>query len=661
MTKANQTIENVGGVPKLASDALARALTMLFIERAKAMKDVWQKMTEAQQKEWVESTANGCKVHSIAAVNTILSTERTAVAASIKKTTNAKDMQAVLVIDPENGEDALIKLLLAKEGARCMVVFSDTSHYWEGMDSIPLDPDQYSIMDEIEKLTAEDALNWAINIPIMIGETVIAAPSQQDAELYARSIRMHLLQSDDDKTREYAKLVYAMPYQSSDNSHKRDLRKGDWEALINWFAKLKTGDVEVKPFALIEYRPENQHDNVEFDAGQAFVGDFQMPEHDHRIEFKIHSMFGDGEYIASVTGSTAEGQSDSDHVAAAYDLIASLGVDAMWSVVDSSSSEDGREKLFDAVLYCKEDQYSSAEAQELAQALCGIWAINEPKDDTPKHDHVVVFSVRTEPYSDAKPYCACYAGGEYYYGIGISPESALFDLVHDIGVDFAWRYSLLNEETESGEAEYQVKLYFTDQLDADELTKLAERLNGQLGGHLNPDTAQEPEADQQETVDEPQPSEPNLHWVDHESIDGAFLVQVTNKGSKFDASYLGHRKTGTDAIDAINQLMRHANIAKIQEELVYHHDQSKYEDGLVDYYWVYPISSIPSSPIMEVNIRTKATGYSGSYQQYRTHKDTLEEAVVDLVKKSGNTHLKTTIEVTDYKDRKNQVQKIAIW
>lgn len=239
-------------IPYIAAANMGKSMMDLMLQELKAAPDVWQKMSAQQQSEVIERFRLRIQYAIAGAVNTVVTGGHIALAGTIDSIAKKDKIKLTVIIDRNNNSDAMHEFYLADSGAACQILMADAGQYCGGMDLIEAEPDQGALFGNEPELP-DDQLLWAVNVPMLTGATNVPAPSRKDAELYARSIREKLIELD---RAEFASSVYALPWQLNRGEHMRQYNNGNWESLINWFSQLCSGEVEVKPVALIGHSPE---------------------------------------------------------------------------------------------------------------------------------------------------------------------------------------------------------------------------------------------------------------------------------------------------------------------------------------------------------------------------------------------------------------------
>ena len=259
MNAHNQNLDTNGAapvkpsIPMLAAEHLGTSYIQMLLQELKAAPDVWQKLSENQQHEIIERARQNAARSIAGAVNAIITNGHTALGGTIESVNIKDKIKLTVIVAKGNDTEALTELYQAGSEHPCQIMLGNAEQYLGGMDLIQADPNQPELFDPE---TPEDSLLWAINIPILSGNSVVPCPNRKDAETYARSIRNKFLLDDNEANHDYAKLVYAMPWTESPGAHNRSMAKGNWEAMLNWFSKLCRGEVVVEPIALLEFVPE---------------------------------------------------------------------------------------------------------------------------------------------------------------------------------------------------------------------------------------------------------------------------------------------------------------------------------------------------------------------------------------------------------------------
>ena len=244
-------------IPMLAAEHLGTSYIQMLLQELKAAPDVWQKLSENQQHEIIERARQNAARSIAGAVNAIITNGHTALGGTIESVNIKDKIKLTVIVAKGNDSEALAELYQSGSEAPCQIMLGNAEQYLGGMDRIQAEPNQPELFDPE---TPEDSLLWAINIPILSGNSVVPCPNRKDAETYARSIRNKFLEDENEANHDYAKLVYAMPWTESPGAHNRSMAKGNWEAILNWFSKLCRGEVVVEPIALLEFVPEAESD-----------------------------------------------------------------------------------------------------------------------------------------------------------------------------------------------------------------------------------------------------------------------------------------------------------------------------------------------------------------------------------------------------------------
>jgi hypothetical protein len=260
MNAQNQNLNTNGAkpvkpsIPMLAAEHLGTSYVEMLLQEFKAAPDVWQKLPESKQHEIIERARENAAYAIGGMVNTVMTQGHTALAGTVESINLKDKIKLTVIIAKGNASESLMELYEAGSESPCQIMLGNAEQYLGGMELITAEPNQRDLFSEPE--TPEDSLLWAINIPILSGNSVVPCPNRKDAELYARSIRNKFLEDENDANQDYAKLVYAMPWTESPGAHNRSMAKGNWEAMLNWFSKLCRGEVVVEPIALLEFVPE---------------------------------------------------------------------------------------------------------------------------------------------------------------------------------------------------------------------------------------------------------------------------------------------------------------------------------------------------------------------------------------------------------------------
>lgn len=286
MNAHNQNLNTNGAepvkpsIPMLAAEHLGTSYVEMLLQEFKAAPDVWQKLPESKQHEIIERARENAAYAIGGMVNTVMTQGHTALAGTVESINLKDKIKLTVIIAKGNASESLMELYEAGSESPCQIMLGNAEQYLGGMELITAEPSQRDLFSEPE--TPEDSLLWAINIPILSGNSVVPCPNRKDAELYARSIRNKFLEDENEANQDYAKLVYAMPWTESPGAHNRSMAKGNWEAMLNWFSKLCRGEVVVEPIALLEFVPEAEPDDdvreINFDEAAAEINAPLIPE-----------------------------------------------------------------------------------------------------------------------------------------------------------------------------------------------------------------------------------------------------------------------------------------------------------------------------------------------------------------------------------------------
>ncbi len=246
-------------IPQLAADNMGKAILELVLQELRAAPDIWSRMSQKQQNETIDRARQGVQWAVAGAVNTITTQDQVSLGAIVDSLTIKDKIKLVLQVSRSNETETLNDLYQLGSGANVRVLLSNAEPYIGGMDLVVAEPDQRELF--AQQIIPDDDLLWAINLPMMSGsDGLFPAPNRQQAELYARAIREKLLEKDTEFSKDCAKHVFALPWIYNNGEHTRSIQGGKWETLVNWYVKLKNGELDIEPkepIALVEHVPED--------------------------------------------------------------------------------------------------------------------------------------------------------------------------------------------------------------------------------------------------------------------------------------------------------------------------------------------------------------------------------------------------------------------
>lgn len=267
--QTNGTKPDVSKIPYMAAEFMGKSMLDLILQELKAAPDVWQKMSQKQQDDVIGRARNSIQYAVAGAVNTITTQNQTSIGAVVDGIAKKDKIKLTLLVPHSNDSESLMNLYQLNSGATVRVLLGNAEPYIGGMELVVSEPDQRELF--AESAIPDDDLLWAVNLPIMRGDSaVFPAPTRKDAEVYARSIREKLLEKDSVFSNDCAKHVFSLPWIENAGEHTRAIQSGKWEALINWYVKLKNGELDIdhapmndEPVALIKHVSEDVSDNNE--------------------------------------------------------------------------------------------------------------------------------------------------------------------------------------------------------------------------------------------------------------------------------------------------------------------------------------------------------------------------------------------------------------
>lgn len=246
-------------IPQLAAENMGKAILELVLQELRAAPDMWSRMSQKQQNETIDRARQGVQWAIAGAVNTITTQDQVSLGAIVDSLTIKDKIKLVLQVSRSNETETLNDLYQLGSGANVRVLLSNAEPYIGGMDLVVAEPDQRELF--AQQIIPDDDLLWAINLPMMSGsDGLFPAPNRQQAELYARAIREKLLEKDTEFSKDCAKHVFALPWIYNQGEHTRGIKDDKWEALVDWYVKLKNGDLDIEPkesIALVEHVPED--------------------------------------------------------------------------------------------------------------------------------------------------------------------------------------------------------------------------------------------------------------------------------------------------------------------------------------------------------------------------------------------------------------------
>ncbi len=246
-------------IPRLAADNMGKAILELVLQELRAAPDMWSRMSQKQQNETIDRARQSVQWAIAGAVNTITTQDQVSLGAVVDSLTIKDKIKLVLQVSRCNETETLNDLYQLGSGANVRVLLSNAEPYIGGMDLVVAEPDQRELF--AQPTIPDDDLLWAVNLPMMSGsDGLFPAPDRHQAELYARAIRERLLDKDTEFSKDCAKHVFALPWIFNQGEHTRSIQDGKWEALVNWYVKLKNGELDIEPqepIALIEHSPED--------------------------------------------------------------------------------------------------------------------------------------------------------------------------------------------------------------------------------------------------------------------------------------------------------------------------------------------------------------------------------------------------------------------
>lgn len=300
MTEQQTTGNNpdVSKIPYVAAEFMGKSMLDLILQELKAAPDVWQKMSQKQQDEVIGRARNSIQYAVAGAVNTITTQNQTSISTVVDGIAKKDKIKLTLIVPHSNDSDSLMNLYQLNSGATVRVLLGNAEPYIGGMELVAAEPDQRELF--AEQTIPDDELLWSVNLPIMRGNaTTIPAPSRKDAEIYARSIRERLLEKDSVFSNDCAKHVFALPWIENAGEHTRAIQGGKWETLINWYVKLKNGELNIdpepisdEPIAFIKHVAEDAADTtapgivfheIKLTLGERIEGCFSSPMLPHDL------------------------------------------------------------------------------------------------------------------------------------------------------------------------------------------------------------------------------------------------------------------------------------------------------------------------------------------------------------------------------------------
>ncbi len=242
-------------IPLVAAENLGAGLKQMLLNELRIAPNVWQKMSEKQQKEVIERLDLQIRHSTAAAVNTIASGHNTSVNGVIEGIAIKGKTKLTISLEGSNEGASLAELYEAGSGSNCKIILIDDDQYTGGMEFIEMpQPDQQAMIDP------DDGLLWSVVVPIRSGKNIVAAPSAKQAFMLSQRIRAAIV----DENSDMANTVYAMPWQDNKAAHDRMLKKGDWKRLVQWHNDLIEGKIKAEVTGLLGFLSEGS--NLAYDG-----------------------------------------------------------------------------------------------------------------------------------------------------------------------------------------------------------------------------------------------------------------------------------------------------------------------------------------------------------------------------------------------------------
>lgn len=248
--------DKIRQLPHVAAEHMGKSLMDLVLQEVRSQQDVWQKLSEAKQREAIERINRGVKYAVAGAVNTIATHGHIALMATVEGIALKDKIKLTVIVDKGNVTESLHNLYESGAESRCQILLTSAEPYVGGMDEVYAEPDQPGFSFGMPK--ADEDMPWGVSCPINRGQTtnIVPAPNKILAMQYAEQIRSKLLESDSDFRHDLAKSVYACPWRESAGAHERSMQAGNWETLVNWASLLDNCDdsqFDEQPLLAIAY------------------------------------------------------------------------------------------------------------------------------------------------------------------------------------------------------------------------------------------------------------------------------------------------------------------------------------------------------------------------------------------------------------------------